>query len=44
LPPGTDGFYIVSAVSVIIGVSWYATFRKRMLHLGTIDKKLWSCE
>lgn len=44
LPPGTDGFYVVSGVAVVIGLAWYATFRNRMLRLGTTEKSLWSCE
>lgn len=44
LPAHTDGFYIVSAISFCIGVTWFAFFRKRLLALGRVDKKLWSCD
>jgi PAT family acetyl-CoA transporter-like MFS transporter 1 len=40
----TDGFYVVSAICFAYGVGWFLLMRKRMLQLGTIEKKHWSCE
>jgi PAT family acetyl-CoA transporter-like MFS transporter 1 len=44
LSADTDGYYIVSAICFCIGMVWYSYFRKRMLQLGTIEKKHWSCD
>jgi len=39
-----DGFYIVSAICFAYGIGWYFLMRKRLVQLGAIDKKYWSCE
>ena len=44
LPAHTDGFYIVSALCFSVGVVWYFLFRRRVVQLGEVDKKLWSCD
>ena len=38
---GSDGFYSVSALCFVIGCVWYAVMRRRVLELGTIDKRHW---
>jgi PAT family acetyl-CoA transporter-like MFS transporter 1 len=43
LARGMDGFYIISFICFAIGIAWYFTSRRRVLQLGAIDKKFWSC-
>ena len=44
IPVGVDGYYVVCGISFVIGIVWFATFRKRAVALGEVDKKLWSCD
>ena len=43
VPPGMDGFYIISFICFVIGTVWYFIFRKRVLQLGGTEKQYWSC-